>query len=282
MLYNIINTLKNVLSGQKNDDLDIRMRDIVNSKNSLKCHGFKPFVITLKSKTLMSYINRLTDYDSKIKELNEFQDILFKVSKKIYTKYDPHLIYTFQNEINVVFYYNDDGNYIYDGNINKMITSMSSYVTMEFTKQLLKRNIDIDVYFFSQFVEFDIDYEILNYLVWRQMDCKRNTITLLYKCMYKDEFLDGTRCVENVSVTKMIELISDKVRDNNNLLIGNTIKKFLFYKIVKGKFDKKNVDNSDNVDGDIMVSRKSVGIETVIFSENFKENLQKYVMNKVY
>lgn len=282
MLYNIINTLKNVLSGQKNDDLDIRMRDIVNSKNSLKCHGFKPFVITLKSKTLMSYINRLTDYDSKIKELNEFQDILFKVSKKIYTKYDPHLIYTFQNEINVVFYYNDDGNYIYDGNINKMITSMSSYVTMEFTKQLLKRNIDIDVYFFSQFVEFDIDYEILNYLVWRQMDCKRNTITLLYKCMYKDEFLDGTRCVENVSVTKMIELMSDKVRDNNNLLIGNTIKKFLFYKIVKGKFDKKNVDDSGNVDGDIMVSRKSVGIEIVIFSENFKENLQKYVMNKVY
>jgi len=280
MFFNIINTLKSVINVHNNNtNLDTRMRNLIKKYNDTKCHGFKPFIITLKSKNLMTYINRLNDYNNKIKELENLQDLLFKVSKKLYIKYDPNLIYTFQNEINMVFYYNKKGDYIYDGNINKMLTSMSSYISTELTKLFLLENIKVDLYFSAQFIEFDIDYEILNYLVWRQMDCRRNTITLLYKCMFKDDFLDGTKTVENMSIDKMTE--SFNITPNGffkesiyNLLTGNIVKKFLFYKIVKNK----DVDIEKNHN---MVSRKSIGLDHIEFSNNFKENLHKYIINKV-
>lgn len=279
MFFNIINTLKSVINANNNTNLDTRMRDFIKKHNDTKCHGFKPFIVTLKSKNLMTYINRLNDYDNKVKELELLQDLLFKVSKKLYIKYDPNLIYTFQNEINVIFYYNDQGNYIYDGNINKMLTSMSSYVSTELTKLFLLENIKVDLYFSAQFVEFDIDYEVLNYLVWRQMDCKRNTITLLYKCMFKDEFLDGTKNVEKMSIKEMTTILDKKLNTNvneniYNLLTGNTVKKFLFYKMSKRDLEK--FQETDN-----MVARKSVGVDHIEFSNNFKENLYKYVINKV-
>lgn len=280
MFFNIINTLKSVINANNNTNLDTRMRDLIKKHNATKCHGFKPFIVTLKSKNLMTYINRLNDYDNKVKELELLQDLLFKVSKKLYIKYDPNLIYTFQNEINVIFYYNDQGNYIYDGNINKMLTSMSSYVSTELTKLFLLENIKVDLYFSAQFVEFDIDYEVLNYLVWRQMDCKRNTITLLYKCMFKDEFLDGTKNVEKMSIKEMTTILDKKLNTNvneniYNLLTGNTVKKFLFYKMSKRDLEKfQETDNN-------MVARKSVGVDYIEFSNNFKENLYKYVINKV-
>jgi hypothetical protein len=270
MFFNIINSLKSVISVHNNTNLDTRMRNLIKKYNSTKCHGFKPFIVTLKSKNLMTYINRLNDYNSKVKELNHLQDLLFKVSKGLYNKYDPNLIYTFQNEINLVFYYNEKGDYIYDGNINKMLTSMTSYISTELTKLFLLENIKVDLYFSAQFVEFDIDYEILNYLVWRQMDCKRNTITLLYKCMFKDEFLDGTKTVEDMSIEEMKDALNKMLNTNineniHNLLIGNNIKKYLFYKMVNDK----------------MVSRKSIGLDNIEFSNNFKENLHKYIINKV-
>lgn len=286
MIVNFLNDLKNtVLQLQPttyipnfiNDTfLDKRMRKNIKQYNSTTYHGFKPFVVSLKSKQLLNYISHLVCLDDKIKQLELIQDVLFDVGKKVYQKYDPHLIYTFQNEVNVVFYYNDSGVYLFNGNVMKTVTSLASFVSVEVSKSLYKRGIDIDLHFTGQFVEFDVDYEVLNYLVWRQMDCRRNTITLLYKCLHMKYILDGKFLIDRVKVNEMITSLNLSANQNNiddslhHLLTGNVIKKHVFYS------KKHNFDKQDNI-----VLRRSVGVEHIKFSDNFKNNYAKYILNKL-
>jgi hypothetical protein len=171
----------------------------------------------------------------------------------------------------------------------------------------MKHNIDLDVNFFGQFVEFNIDYEVLNYLIWRQMDCKRNTISLLYKCVNFEDFLSMTESIDNMSIENMLFDINKKLDkkvecDYKNLLTGNVIKKYLFHKLVKQSVcncnedksnedksnedksneDKSNEDKSnEGLSKDIVVTRKSVGVEHLSFSDNFKDNFQKYIVEKL-
>lgn len=53
-----------------------------------------------------------------------------------------------------------------------------------------------------------------------------------------------------------------------HLLTGNIIKKYLFYKI-------KN-ESDENI-----IVRRSVGMESIYFSDNFKTVLKKYIVNKI-
>jgi tRNA(His) 5'-end guanylyltransferase len=287
VFYDIINKWLTT-SGTK---LDTRMRGYVKTHNHKQCHGFKPFIVTLKSRGILNYLNGLAEFDDKVCQLETIQDVLFNASKGLYKIFDPNLIYTFENEINVVFFYNDSGIYLFDGNVNRLITSISSYMSIEVYKEMMKVGIDLDSSFSAQFVEFDIDYEVLNYLVWRQMDCRRNTITLLYKCMNIDAMLDGNHIIEKVRINNMIEDINekygkDKIGNLNHLLTGSVIKKYVFYKVSNKEWKKtsnrksKKLDSKDNTEG--IVTRKSVGVEHFFFSDNFKSNLQKYVINKVY
>ena len=123
------------------------------------------------------------------------------------------------------------------------------------------------------------------------MDCKRNTISLLYKCFNFEDFLSMTESIDNMSIENMLLDINQKLDkrvecDYNNLLTGNIIKKYLFQKLVKQSVcncneDKNNQDkNNEGVSKDIVVTRKSVGVEHLFFSDNFKDNFQKYIVEK--
>jgi tRNA(His) 5'-end guanylyltransferase len=271
------NSITNSITGtiQDQSTLDNRMRNYIKNNNK-QCHGFKPFIITIKSRQLSEYINIITDFDEKVKMLNNIQDILFETSKVIYTRFDPHLIYTFQNEINIVFFYNDNGTFIYNGDINKIVTNIVSVVSIEVYKRLSQPNFDLN--FYGHFVEFDIDYEVLNYLVWRQMDCKRNTITLLYRCY--NEYDINKYDINGIKVIDMISFLNNKTgkdiyQEYMHLLTGNIIKKCLFYKI------KNERDEKDDVKDKNVIIRRSIGIENIYFSDNFKNVLRKYIINKI-
>jgi hypothetical protein len=46
--------------------------------------------------------------------------------------------------------------------------------------------------------------------------------------------------------------------------------------------NKNNQDkNNEGVSKDIVVTRKSVGVEHLFFSDNFKDNFQKYIVEKL-
>lgn len=259
----------NTWVNNKNNTLDNRMRSLV-VKNNKNCHGFKPFIVSVKSKQLMSHISHLTSFSDKVKLLKAVQDILFESSKVIYKRYNPHLIYTFQNEINIVFFYNDQGNFVYNGNINKIITGIVSCISIEVYKRLF-----IELDFTGQFVEFDIDYEILNYLVWRQMDCRRNIVTLLYKCYNMNHVFDDTVEVDGLKNEYMIGFLNEDMDNSEciterykSLLTGNIIKKYVFRK------------RSESDSNEIII-RKSVGVDHFYFSQNFKETLSKYIENPI-
>jgi tRNA(His) 5'-end guanylyltransferase len=76
-----------------------------------------------------------------------------------------------------------------------MISSFASVASSKYTS--------LDILFDATFVEFDKDYEIVNYLVWRQKDCKRNSTTLLYKCVH------NTNNAENISLYHIQQEMND-------------------------------------------------------------------------
>lgn len=279
---NVYNYVSDYLSNKVtsiSDDSEIkkRMTKYIN-KNNKKCHPFKPFVVSLKSRQILSYFNYLTKIDEKLKFIEKFNEIMIEVSKKLYIQYDPHMIYTFQDEIHLVFFYNENGNYIYSGDINKIITTIVSYTSIEMTKILAKRSINLDFVYKAQFVEFDKDYEILNYIVWRQLDCKRNIITLLYKCINLENFLDNKDKHNYLKLDVMEKNVYDILKEKLELhCTGNILKKSLFYTNTK---NPKVVFNKENEHNNLIV-RKQINVENFYFSEKFKEYLNKYIKNKI-
>lgn len=167
------------------ESLHTRMRALVCKQNNDRWHYFKPHIVTLKSKQILKYINSVISIEDKLKVLDFFNQIAINVSNKLEKRFNPTVIYTFHDEIHLVFFYNDNGDSLYNGNKNRILTTITSFASVEMTKELLKNHVDISFEYNGKLIEFHKDYETLNYLIYRQVDCKRNTILLLYKC-YKN------------------------------------------------------------------------------------------------
>lgn len=275
MALNINNIFFKNNGGCKNEDsLELRMKSYINQLNNAKCHYYKPHIVSIKSKQLLKYINNITALQDKVVFLNDVNNTLVNVSKLLFNRFSPHMIYTFNNEINMVFYYNDQGDYLYNGNITKILTSITSCASVYITKELQNKNINIDFLFDGCFVEFDKDFETLNYLIWRQFSCRRNTLTLLYKCLHMDHYLNGETDINNIKPDDMKQEIDDQItkyeqtRLYKTLLTGNIIKKRNFY---------KQSDNCIKTD----IFRKIVGVENFYLNDNFKDSLERYIKTKV-
>lgn len=274
IFYYLFNEINYISEG---NEIKTRMSKYIDQNNK-KCHPFKPFIVTLKSRQILSYFNYLTKIDEKLKFIEKFDEIMIKVSKKLYTQYDPHMVYTFHDEIHLVFFYNENGNYLYSGDINKIITTLVSYTSIEMTKILTKRSIDLDFVYKGQFIEFDNDYEILNYIIWRQFDCKRNIITLLYKCINLESFLNNKDKNNCLNLNTMEKDVSDVLKEKLEVYCtGNILKKSLIYTNTK---NPKIVINRENEDNNLIL-RKKINVENFYFSNNFTENFNKYIKNKI-
>jgi tRNA(His) 5'-end guanylyltransferase len=262
----------------EDDEIKTRMSKYIDINNK-KCHPYKPFVVSLKSRQILSYFNNLTNIDDKLKFIDNFNEIMIEVSKKLYMQYDPRMIYTFHDEIHLVFFYNENGNYMYSGDINKIITTLVSYTSIELTKILTKRSIDLDFIYKGQFVEFDEDYEILNYIIWRQLDCKRNIITLLYKCINLENFLNNKDKNNCLKLNTMEKYVSDFLKNKfKRYYTGNILKKTIYY---TNKTNPKIVLNKKDDDYNNLTIRKKIDVENFYFSDNFKENFNIYIKNKI-
>jgi hypothetical protein len=266
-------TNNNNFNKKDENSLEKRMKKIIEKDNGKIRHYYKPYIVSLKSKTLLTYINNVKNDKENDKEndflkdkidlLQNINEILINVSKNLYNKFDPTMIYTFHNEINLVFFYNENGESIYDGNINKTLTSIVSYASILISKELNKKNISIDFVFDGHFVEFDIDYEILNFLVWRQFQCKRNTITLLYKC------LKNKNDINNLTLDDMkysLPIVSQE------FFTGNIIKKRKCNSLIQHPLNNE-IKTVEKV-------RKNICIEYLYFHKNFPNVFEKYIKTK--
>lgn len=258
----------------KEESLQDRMRRQV-KKYDYHIHPYKPFVLTVKCEKLLFFVNHVTTLQEKLVFLTKIKEILLNVSKQLYDCYSPHMIYTFNNEIHLVFFYNDHGRYMYNGSLNKHATKISSHASLLFMQEMIKHHLTLSCICTSYGVEFDKDYEILNYVIWRQHDCKRNNISLIYKCYKNNEEED---VLNNKSSSDLyLELKGIEVPDF--VFCGVILKKQLVYKLVKDtKAHLLEGFVSDN--GDLLAKRKEFAEESFQLDKNFKENLQKYIVNK--
>lgn len=254
------------------DTLQTRMKKYLHRYNNLNIHPYKCHIITLKSKQLLSYVNTLSNLDDKITFLESYNTMLNNVCKKLYIRFNPQMIYSFNDEIHLVFYYKETNN-IYNGNIHKLLTTFTSYTSICMLKELLNNSININFEYYAKIVEFNEDYETLNYLIWRQFDCKRNIMTLLYKCLKYNDILDGG--YSNIEKMKLEDIMLDFSKNqsvNNNLLTGNILKKQIYY------VSKEDLQKDLQKD---LVTRKNILVEHFYLADNFTENMQKYIKNKI-
>lgn len=272
------------------NSLRTRMKHYLSRHNS-ECHYYKPHIISLKSKKLLFFINHLTTLEEKLEILKEHNQMLIDVCSKLYERFDPHMIYTFNNEIHMVFYYNDEGNVLYYGDVNKLITSIVSYASIYMEKKLSEKGVNIDFIFNGEFVEFDKDYETLNYIIWRQLDCKRNNTVLLYRCLKQSEILDNKLVLDKIKNEEMREELENYTSIDESIFNGNIIKRQLYYKERTSKerpckeTSTKETQNNEQSKREWsengMYTRKRLVVDNINLVNNFKENARKYIYNKV-
>lgn len=281
---------------ENNVSIQTRMKKLDSKFNSNSCHPYKPHIFSLKSKKILSYINTLTSYEEKMKMYKSYNNVVKSVCAKLYDRFNPTLIYTFNNEIHLVFYYNDYGNYQYEGNIHKTLSIITSYVSIIMNEELKHENIFIDFTFECTFQEFDIDYETLNYLIWRQFDCKRNIISLLYKCHNFTQSQSQSQ-LHNLSGSKLQDLEDELYvnypqfqEDLNNLIYGTIIKK----EIIEN-FNNKSQNSKVNINKHFCFSteegfevtkesnvsdRKKLNYKNFWLYEDFSNVMEIYITNK--
>lgn len=264
-----------------NDNLTDRMTHIVKDQNKNDIHYFKPFVVSLKCKNLLNYIKPITSVEEKLSFYKQYNQKLVQISEKLYSYFDPACVFVFNNEIHLMYFYNEKGDYMFNGNINKTLSVISSYVTVEYTKMFLNNNTEKlfeNFYFEGTVVQFDKDHETLNYLIWRQLDCYRNTLNLLYKChvksdarLYKNSETDSTKLryaseFDGIKLNYIIDELS-KYNIPNELKYGVLLKKEVFYK--QNEYDKNE-----------MIKRKHFQTISEDFTLDFNRNLNLYIYNK--
>jgi tRNA(His) 5'-end guanylyltransferase len=264
-----------------------RMKNLESKYNSKSCHPYKPHIFSLKSKKLLCYINEMSSLNDKMKFYNVYNSMLRSVCSKLYDRFDPSMIYTFNNEIHLVFYYNEDGNYQYEGNINKLLTNITSYASIIMNESLKENKMEMDFTFDSTFVEFDLEYECLNYIVWRQLDCKRNVVTLLYKCHKNDKTLNLTGIKLKDLQNELYANYPNFKQEINNLMYGTVLKKEIIKTENNSESDSSKPFSFSSRDGfeitknqTPVCERKKIVFEHFWLCENFTEIMDLYIINK--
>lgn len=177
------------------------------------------------------------------------------------------------DEISIMFNNRDeiDSELWFDGNIQKIVSVAASMATSKFNRLRAKRslsnalknyvygagqddpqliNFDFTVSLQDmKFAEFDcrlfilpdVD-EVINYFIWRQQDCVRNSISSVAQSMYSHKQLMGK------STDKMQEMIFQKGTNWNDYADGLKRGRMICRVLTYQKSTKENYDKSQNKD----------------------------------
>lgn len=297
MLYSFINWFREILFGfEMNEDNDNslhnRMKRLSLKWNGFHVHPFKPTIITLNSHDLLKFINILTSYDEKLKFFEQWNTVYKKVCESLYNKFNPTMIYYFNDEINIVFYHNDHGELWANGNLHKMIANISSYTSRCLSQELIKIGVNLDFCFNCRVVQFDDSYETLNWLIWRQSDCYRNILTLLYKCYhleyairtnsnYLNQILNsklkGTTTTE--LETFLYENKTDSLNEFKKLLFGAILKKQI--RVISTQIENAETENTETEKSSTMYTRKEIVMfNNTKFADDFVNNFETFLQQR--
>ncbi len=191
------------MSLNKKNDLSARMKRYEASYNiQLPPRGY--VIIRLDGKGFSKYTKSLTKpFDS------VFSDIMDAVTEDLCKYFNPKLAYTQSDEISLVLtdFETEETQGIFDGKIQKIASISASMVTAKFNQLVInnayeelkstnerhERYSELEkiieegsrLAYFDSRVFLIPDYrEVYNYLVWRQKDCERNSVSMAHHAAF--------------------------------------------------------------------------------------------------
>lgn len=271
---NIMKFFCKFFNNGKNEEYNLsdRMTELIKKHNNKSVYYYTSCIISLKSRKLLYYVNKMSTADEKLHFYKKYNELLIKVCEKTYSYFDPSCIYTFNNEIHIVYNYDANLGYMFNGNINKLLTSIASYVGIQMNNELQKQNVDLpDLFFDGIILEFTKNEEMLNYLIWRQHDCYRNSLSNVYACYKNGDLLNyklNKNVLNNIKLETIEKELFEKYEISENVLYGMLIKKEIYYK--ENETDKYE-----------MIKRKKYTVVSKDLSLEFVSNMKSYIKNKL-
>ena len=217
-------------------NLDERMNEYIHKSNGKQFHPYKPHVITLRSRQILRCLNKVTNIDEKHQQLDLYYEKMTGLLTKCYNEFDPTFIYMCNDELHFVFFYNDEGDFRYNGNIHKTMSALTSFVSIHVSRIFPEFEY---FYYTTRCIEFDTDYETLNYLIWRQTNSTNNNFQTFYRCLYP------TADMKNLTIANMhFELMRTKM----DILSFTNIYGVIMKRQTNGGFYKTSFDISTDFD----------------------------------
>lgn len=146
-------------------DVKTKFEQLYKKYNGAKMHPYKINVMTFKSKDILKKVKSANS----LEVLTQIQELLYNENflSKIHEKWNPTCVFVTLGEIHVVKKYEEDDHYtlLYNGNIHKVLTSLTSIVSLATGFE-----------FSGSFIEFDNDSDILDFIEIKQRELYRNVL----------------------------------------------------------------------------------------------------------
>jgi hypothetical protein len=156
--------------------LDNKMRLMLEKCNSGNFSNDQMYIISVRSKSLAKFLNEKSpSFGQKLREFEEHNIILNKICKSLFKKFAPMMIYAFNDEFLLVFNRSK-----IKVNINKRLTSITSYITQLLTIEMINQDINLDLVLSAKWISFINNFDVLNYIVSRQSRCTLLNLNLLH------------------------------------------------------------------------------------------------------
>lgn len=225
--------------------------------SQLKVIPDMPVIIRVDGRSFSNYTKQLKlqkPFDERLR------DIFIEVSKDLIKEFNPKYVYTFSDEINILF-----SEVPFNGRIEKIDSVIPSFISSSFMKHLYsnKEKFDIDLFKLKP-VSFDCriiltSNHIKDYFKWRQDEAWRNCLN-----SYAQSILNRTHTSKETSEI----LYKLKKSDIHDLLYDNGInishvptwhkRGLSLYKIIEkediNQTENKNINNRKNIYVDLEIN----------------------------
>ena len=151
-----------------------------------------PIIVRLDGKSFSKFTKRFERPFCSV-----MKSIMTTVAASVAKESDALLAYTQSDEITLILHTdNVKGMLYFDGNINKLNSTLASRASSVFTKALCKvapdyLNEDVHVSFDCRSFVVPSKEEAVNALLWRYKDCLKNSVSQVASCYFKHKELFG-------------------------------------------------------------------------------------------
>jgi hypothetical protein len=146
-----------------------KFKCLYNKYNSATMHPYKINIMSFKSPDVTKKIRNANSLES----ISQIQSLLCNENllEKVYEKWNPSVVFISLSEIYLIKMYEEDDDYtlLYGGNIHKVLTTLSSTISLATGFE-----------FSGSFIELDRDEDLLEFVALKQKEIYRNSLNFLW------------------------------------------------------------------------------------------------------